>query len=111
MGMRSIWVISIKRRNGAILGIMLALIMTLALGWGFSGHDKKIWSWTMGNRVVVIDAGHGGVDPGAVGISKVLEKDVTLAVSKRLQALIQQSGARIVTVSYTHLRAHETRHD
>lgn len=96
--MRPIWVVSMKRRKGVILGIALALIMTLALGWGFRGQDKKIWSWTLGNRVVVIDAGHGGVDPGAVGKGKVLEKDVTLAVSKRLQALVQQSGAKTIMV-------------
>jgi len=98
MGMRPIWVVSIKRRDGVILGVALALIMTLALGWGFRGQDKKIWSWTLGNRVVVIDAGHGGVDPGAVGKGKVLEKDVTLAVSKRLQALVQQSGTKTIMV-------------
>lgn len=96
--MRSIWVVSIKRRNAIILGITLAFIMTLALGWGFLGQDKRIWSWTLGNRVVVIDAGHGGVDPGAVGKGLVLEKDVTLAVSKRLQSLIQQGGAKTIMV-------------
>jgi len=87
-----------KLRRGVILGIALALIVTLALGWGFLGQDKRIWSWTLGNRVVVIDAGHGGVDPGAVGKGKVLEKDVTLAVSKRLQVLVQQSGAKAIMV-------------
>lgn len=93
-----IWVVSLKRRNGVILGIALVLIISLALGWGLIGKDKKIWSWSMGNRVVVIDAGHGGVDPGAVGTAKVLEKDVNLAVSKRLQALLQQSGAKTIMV-------------
>lgn len=96
--MRPIWVISIKRRKEVISGIALVLIMTLALGWGFREQDKKIWSWTLGNRVVVIDAGHGGVDPGAVGKNTVLEKDVTLAVAKRLQALVQQSGAKTIMV-------------
>lgn len=96
--MRPIWVVSMKRRNGVIWGITLALILTLSLGWGFSRQDEKIWSWTLGDRVVVIDAGHGGVDPGAVGKNLVLEKDVTLAVSKRLQALIQQSGAKTIMV-------------
>ena len=96
--MRPIWVVSMKRRNGVIWGIMLVLILTLSLGWGFSRQDEKIWSWTLGNRVVLIDAGHGGVDPGAVGLTQVLEKDVTLAVSKRLQALIQQSGAKTIMV-------------
>jgi len=96
--MRPIWVVSMKRRKRAVLGTALILMMTLALGWGFLGQDKKIWSWTLGNRTVVIDAGHGGVDPGAVGKSKVLEKDVTLAVSKRLQVLVQQGGAKTIMV-------------
>ena len=96
--MRRIWVVSFRRRNGVILGIALGLIMTIAIGLGFSGQDAKIWSWIVGNRVIVIDAGHGGVDPGAVGIGNVLEKDVTLAVSKRLQALVQQGGAQTIMV-------------
>ena len=35
-------------------------------------------------RVVVIDAGHGGMDPGAVGPKGTKEKDVVLAISKKL---------------------------
>lgn len=96
--MKVIWVVNRKRNTEVIIGVALALILTLSLGWGFSRQDKKMWSWTLGNRVVVIDAGHGGVDPGAVGKGKVLEKDVTLAVSKRLQALVQQSGAKAIMV-------------
>jgi len=95
--MKPIWVVSMKRRK-VFLGIALALFLTLALVGGFRGQDRVIWSWILGNRVVVIDPGHGGVDPGAVGISEVLEKDITLAVSKRLQALVQQSGAKAVMV-------------
>ena len=38
-----------------------------------------------GRIVVVIDPGHGGVDPGAVGYSKTYEKHVALAVSKKLR--------------------------
>lgn len=34
--------------------------------------------------IVVIDAGHGGVDPGAVGKYKTYEKNITLAVAKKL---------------------------
>lgn len=35
-------------------------------------------------RRVVIDAGHGGHDPGAIGIGKLYEKEVTLKIAKRL---------------------------
>lgn len=38
--------------------------------------------------VIAVDAGHGGFDPGAHGPDGLLEKDVTLAISKKLAALI-----------------------
>ncbi|WP_199271726.1 N-acetylmuramoyl-L-alanine amidase [Paraglaciecola sp. L3A3] len=40
--------------------------------------------------VIVIDAGHGGEDPGSIGRAKSYEKNVTLGIAKRLQTLIQQ---------------------
>jgi len=47
--------------------------------------------------VIVIDPGHGGHDPGAMGSHGVKEKNVTLAISRRLVYLInQQSGMRAV---------------
>lgn len=45
--------------------------------------------------VIVVDAGHGGHDPGAHGPSGTLEKDVTLAISRRLVAQLNaQPGMR-----------------
>lgn len=40
-------------------------------------------------RLVVIDAGHGGVDPGAVGPNGTREKMVTLAVARRVAELLR----------------------
>jgi len=39
-------------------------------------------------KIIVIDAGHGGKDPGAIGRSGMAEKDITLFVSLRLRDLI-----------------------
>lgn len=41
--------------------------------------------------VIAIDPGHGGKDPGAVGRKGTREKDVTLAVAKRLKKIINQT--------------------
>jgi N-acetylmuramoyl-L-alanine amidase len=41
-----------------------------------------------GIKIIVIDAGHGGKDPGAIGRSGMAEKDITLFVSLRLRELI-----------------------
>lgn len=38
--------------------------------------------------VVAIDAGHGGEDPGAIGPRRTREKDITLAIAKELEALV-----------------------
>ena len=41
--------------------------------------------------VVVVDAGHGGKDPGAVSSNNVLEKDITLLIAKELQRTLRDT--------------------
>ncbi len=46
---------------------------------------------------IVLDAGHGGHDPGAIGPTGVREKDITLAITKRVKRLLEKNiDARIV---------------
>ena len=46
-------------------------------------------------RRVVLDAGHGGSDPGAIA-DKVIEKDVTLDIGRRLRTLLEKDGFEVV---------------
>ena len=46
-------------------------------------------------RVVVIDPGHGGRDPGKIGTNGLREKDVTLLVSQRLAAVLEERGYEV----------------
>lgn len=49
--------------------------------------------------VIAIDAGHGGADPGALGASGLREKDVVLAIARRLEKLVAaESGMRPVMI-------------
>ncbi len=89
---------SLKSRNLLILIFLLIILFSFGLVWKFGHKDQKIWSWTMGSRIVVIDAGHGGVDPGAVSKNKVLEKDITLQVSQMLKSFVQQGGGKAIMV-------------
>jgi N-acetylmuramoyl-L-alanine amidase len=47
-------------------------------------------------RRVVIDAGHGGNDPGATSMQHLTEKEVTLDVASRLKVLLTQKGFDVV---------------
>lgn len=45
---------------------------------------------------VVIDAGHGGPDPGKVGINDILEKDINLQISLLLSSYLKQNDVRVI---------------
>ncbi|MFQ5992210.1 MAG: N-acetylmuramoyl-L-alanine amidase [Nitrospiraceae bacterium] len=48
-------------------------------------------------QTIVLDPGHGGKDPGAIGRSGLAEKDITLAVARRVNDLIKKKlGKRVV---------------
>ena len=46
--------------------------------------------------VIVVDAGHGGLDGGAVGANGTLEKDVNLSVALHLRDMLELSGFNVV---------------
>ncbi len=80
--------------------IIRSLAVCFAVGLlvyvAFNERSGRALSWSVAGKTVVIDPGHGGVDPGAVGKNKVLEKDINLAVAKRLKEYIQQGGGKVV---------------
>ncbi|MBQ8591309.1 MAG: N-acetylmuramoyl-L-alanine amidase [Lachnospiraceae bacterium] len=45
---------------------------------------------------VVIDAGHGGNDPGKVGINGALEKEINLAIAKQLQIFLEANDVEVI---------------
>ncbi|PMB18040.1 N-acetylmuramoyl-L-alanine amidase, partial [Fischerella thermalis CCMEE 5198] len=49
-----------------------------------------------GKVVVLIDPGHGGRDPGAVGIGGAREKDIILPISKKIAEVLQKNGVQVV---------------
>ena len=64
------------------------------------GHALPGGSNSLAGRVVVVDPGHGRLpngklDTGAVGIGNVYEKDLTLAISKKLRDALQRQGATV----------------
>jgi N-acetylmuramoyl-L-alanine amidase len=56
-------------------------------------EDEVVFYYKVSEKInlIVIDPGHGGVDPGAVGKKGLYEKDVNLAVSKMVKEFVEDS--------------------
>lgn len=57
-----------------------------------SNNDTPKAAKTNEKKILVIDAGHGGHDPGAIGYSGVHEKNITLAMAKELKRQLDRTG-------------------
>ena len=50
---------------------------------------------------IVVDAGHGGDDPGKIGINDALEKDINLQIALKLQKILEQNNIKVVMTRNT----------
>ncbi len=93
-----------------MLAVVVALVHTVFAPGGPRAIDAAVFSSgacvayppTAGDRAetVFLDAGHGGIDPGAVGVSEsgqtVYEADVTLPIELDAMRLLRADGFRVV---------------
>ncbi len=56
---------------------------------------------TVNEKCIVIDAGHGGDDPGKIGINGTLEKDINLIIAYKLKALLESQDYEVVMTRTT----------
>lgn len=96
--------LKVKKSNLVpIAALILCCLAFLILSYITCGRLGKMASALAGEspRTVVIDAGHGGEDGGAVGKAGTVEKTVNLAIAKDLQDLLLASGYRVVMTRTT----------
>jgi len=55
-----------------------------------TGTSKPVAKNSKAKKIIVLDPGHGGVDPGAIGVSGVYEKNITLAMGRELKEVIEK---------------------
>lgn len=98
-----------KKQQLIRIGVfLLCMISVLYTGQGVvrravSGKVKKADE----KPCVVIDAGHGGFDPGKVGINGVLEKDINLAIAKKVKAFLEADDINVVMTRETEAGLYE----
>jgi N-acetylmuramoyl-L-alanine amidase len=85
--------------EGMVRAILWAL-MLLSIGFAVRGGVKMASSEQVEiaaeRPCVIIDAGHGGKDPGKVGVDGSLEKDINLQIARKLQRFLVMADVDVV---------------
>jgi len=74
----------------------IAVVVLHFLSMGYFAHEEiqDVDMSALAGHSIVIDPGHGGIDSGA-NSNHVIEKDITLAISKKLAAALESHGGKV----------------
>lgn len=78
--------------------IAAVIIIIFAAGIALVGIKKytRVQTFSGNSLKVVVDAGHGEPDGGAVGVGGTLEKDVNLAIAQKLREVLEGKGFTVI---------------
>ena len=86
--------IFIKKQNAVLLLVVMAvLVFTAGLAVRTNAVPTGV---TLSGRLIVVDAGHGEPDGGAVGPAGVAEQAINLRIARFLQEQLEKAGMEVV---------------
>ncbi len=86
-----------RRKSMVIAAGVLMFLLCLSLIITSQANERPVMSYAVANKIIAIDPGHGGTDSGAVRDS-IIEKDITLSISKKLAKELSQAGAAVIMI-------------
>jgi len=91
-------VIRVKLRYIFLIALIMVICYTTVRAIFDNLENRRVaaLSWSVANKVIVVDPGHGGIDPGSKGANGVIEEEITLAVSQKLSTVLGQAGAIVI---------------
>jgi N-acetylmuramoyl-L-alanine amidase len=85
-----------KRKCFNLILLVLVFLAIFLFSKGVIEVIKNIINHGDYTITVVIDAGHGGFDPGKVGVNKAKEKDINISIAYKLKSLLEQDGIDVI---------------
>lgn len=92
-----------KSKKKVIIGIVTAVLLVLG-GMLEAGRVMGTWSQQKKGKeqyTIVIDPGHGGIDPGKVGVNDVYEKEINLSIALLLKEILEQNDCKVIMTRTT----------
>nr|WP_296030434.1 N-acetylmuramoyl-L-alanine amidase [uncultured Dorea sp.] len=83
------------RRKIELMVLLLILAGLLSLSKNLQKYVSS-GNVVAAGKVIVIDSGHGGDDPGKIGINQAKEKDVNLKIAKKVKKRLKKEGWKVV---------------
>lgn len=85
------------KKKLVLMGIVLGLVCTVLVGKAIAKAVHVMSSPNLNGMRIVIDAGHGGKDPGA-RVKAIDEDEINLKTAKKLKALLEAAGAEVIMI-------------
>lgn len=105
--MYHIWKYDLLRWTAATAGILCAAVILVL----FPVLRNEVMSNSNcvaeARPTIVLDAGHGGIDPGAIGVNQAKEKDLNLAIALRLRDILTLNGYKVIMIREDDISVHD----
>lgn len=81
-------------------GCLIALVLITSFYFNFGADNvqasKSVEKSKNSHFTIVVDAGHGGFDPGKIGINNELEKDINLSIAIKLKEKLEEKNITVI---------------
>lgn len=75
---------------------MILIVVVSCVARGMGSVESMTVPAASAEKIVVVDAGHGGSDPGKIGVNDALEKDINLSIALKLKTVLEEKGITVV---------------
>ncbi len=101
-----ILIIKLKFRYKILLFLIVLAVVSIIVC--VTTYNKEVLAtFPVKGRIIVVDAGHGGIDGGAVSADGTKEKDINLIIARYLESYLKQGGAKVIMTRTDDISLHQ----